>query len=94
MQKIKPALEAGKPVRSLEFNEDDQQIVKGLFLLTSKPVLYVANIAEDDMADPENSKYFQVVADYAKQEGAQAIGVLAETEEEIAELDDDDKADF
>ena len=94
LQKIKPALEAGKPVRSLEFNEDDQQIVKGLFLLTSKPVLYVANIAEDDMADPENSKYFQVVADYAKQEGAQAIGVAAETEEEIAELDDDDKADF
>ena len=93
LQKIKPALEAGKPVRSLEFNEDDQQI-KGLFLLTSKPVLYVANIAEDDMADPENSKYFQVVADYAKQEGAQAIGVAAETEEEIAELDDDDKADF
>ena len=73
LEKIKPALEAGKPVRSLEFNEDDQQIVKGLFLLTSKPVLYVANIAEDDMADPENSKYFQV---------------------EIAELDDDDKADF
>ncbi|MDN7071995.1 redox-regulated ATPase YchF [Lactiplantibacillus plantarum] len=94
LQKIKPALEAGKPVRSLEFNEDDQQIVKGLFLLTSKPVLYVANIAEDDMADPENSKYFQVVADYAKQEGAQAIVVAAETEEEIAELDDDDKADF
>ncbi|MCG0733221.1 translation-associated GTPase [Lactiplantibacillus plantarum] len=94
LQKIKPALEAGKPVRSLEFNEDDQQIVKGLFLLTSKPVLYVANIDEDDMADPENSKYFQVVADYAKQEGAQAIGVAAETEEEIAELDDDDKADF
>ncbi|QAR38828.1 redox-regulated ATPase YchF [Lactiplantibacillus plantarum] len=94
LQKIKPALEAGKPVRSLEFNEDDQQIVKGLFLLTSKPVLYVANIAEDDMADPENSKHFQVVADYAKQEGAQAIGVAAETEEEIAELDDDDKADF
>ncbi|MCT4456254.1 redox-regulated ATPase YchF [Lactiplantibacillus paraplantarum] len=94
LEKIKPALEAGKPVRSLEFNEDDQQIVKGLFLLTSKPVLYVANIAEDDMADPENSKYFQVVADYAKQEGAQAIGVAAETEEEIAELDDDDKADF
>ncbi|MCC3163694.1 MULTISPECIES: redox-regulated ATPase YchF [Lactiplantibacillus] len=94
LEKIKPALEAGKPVRSLEFNEDDQQIVKGLFLLTSKPVLYVANIAEDDMADPESSKYFQVVADYAKQEGAQAIGVAAETEEEIAELDDDDKADF
>ncbi|AVK63840.1 redox-regulated ATPase YchF [Lactobacillus sp. CBA3606] len=94
LETIKPALEAGKPVRSLTFNEDDQLIVKGLFLLTSKPVLYVANIAEDDMADPESSKYYQVVADYAKKEGAQAIGVAAETEEEIAELDDADKADF
>lgn len=94
LEKIKPALEAGQPVRALEFNEDDQAIVRGLFLLTSKPVLYVANIAEADMADPENSKYYQVIADYAKKEGAQAIGVAAETEEEIAELDDDDKADF
>ncbi|KRO13918.1 GTP-dependent nucleic acid-binding protein EngD [Lactiplantibacillus xiangfangensis] len=94
LEKIKPALEAGKPVRSLEFTEDEQPIVRGLFLLTSKPVLYVANIAEDDMADPEGSKYYKIVEDYAKQEGAQAIGVAAETEEEIAELDDDDKADF
>ncbi|MFB9768798.1 redox-regulated ATPase YchF [Lactiplantibacillus modestisalitolerans] len=94
LQKIKPALEAGTPVRALDFNDDEQAIVKGLFLLTSKPVLYVANIAEDDMADPEASKYYQVVAEYAQKEGAQAIGVAAETEEEIAELDDDDKADF
>ncbi|ETY73188.1 redox-regulated ATPase YchF [Lactiplantibacillus fabifermentans] len=94
LQKIKPALEDGKPVRSLDFTEDEQPIVRSLFLLTSKPVLYVANIAEDDMADPEGSKYFKIVKDYAEQEGAQAIGVAAETEEEIAELDDDDKADF
>ncbi|WP_318764966.1 redox-regulated ATPase YchF [Lactiplantibacillus carotarum] len=94
LEKIKPALEAGKPVRSLDFTDDEQPIVRGLFLLTSKPVLYVANIAEDDMADPESSKYYKVVEDYAKAEGAQAIGVAAETEEEIAELDDDDKADF
>ena len=46
LDKIKPALEQGKPVRSLTFDEDEQPIVKGLFLLTSKPVLYVANIAE------------------------------------------------
>ncbi|HAT54119.1 MAG TPA: redox-regulated ATPase YchF, partial [Lactobacillus sp.] len=56
LEKIKPALEAGKPVRSLDFTDDEQPIVRGLFLLTSKPVLYVANIAEDDMADPESSK--------------------------------------
>ncbi|GAX03991.1 GTP-binding protein YchF [Secundilactobacillus pentosiphilus] len=94
LNKIKPVLEAGKGVRSIDFDEDEQKIVKGLFLLTSKPVLYVANIAEDDMADPEKSKYFPAIKDYAAKEGAQAIAVAAEAEEEIAELDDDEKADF
>ncbi len=94
LQKIKPALEEGKPVRSLDFNEDEQKIVKGLFLLTSKPVLYVANIAEDDMADPEQSPYVKQIEDYAAEDGAEALAISAKTEEEIAELDDDEKADF
>ncbi|MFD1429290.1 redox-regulated ATPase YchF [Lacticaseibacillus mingshuiensis] len=94
LQKIKPALEEGKPVRALDFNEDEQKIVKGLFLLTSKPVLYVANIAEDDMADPEQSPYVKQIEDYAVQDGAEALAISAKTEEEIAELDDDEKADF
>lgn len=94
LEKIKPVLENGGAVRTLDFDEEEQKIVKGLFLLTSKPVLYVANIAEDDMADPENSKYFKTIKDYAAKEGAGAIAVAAEAEEEIAELDDDEKADF
>ncbi|QEA31818.1 redox-regulated ATPase YchF [Secundilactobacillus malefermentans] len=94
LEKIKPVLEAGGSVRTIEFDEDEQKIVKGLFLLTSKPVLYVANIAEDDMADPENSKYFSIIEEYASKEGAQAIAVAAEAEEEIAQLDDAEKADF
>ncbi|ANK60455.1 redox-regulated ATPase YchF [Loigolactobacillus backii] len=94
LQKIKPVLENGDSVRSIEFDEDEQRIVKGLFLLTAKPVLYVANIAEDDMAAPEESKYVKQIEDYAKKEGAKTIGVSAKTEEEIAELDDADKADF
>ncbi|MDT6952670.1 redox-regulated ATPase YchF [Companilactobacillus alimentarius] len=94
LEKIKPVLEKGGAVRSIDFDEDEQKIVKGLFLLTSKPVLYVANIAEDDMADPEASKYYKVVEDYAKKENAQVIGVSAKTEEEIAELDDDERKEF
>lgn len=94
LEKIKPVLEAGQGVRTMTFDEDEQPIVKGLFLLTSKPVLYVANIAEDDMADPEASKYFKLIEDYAAKEGAEAIAVAAEAEEEIAQLDDDEKADF
>lgn len=94
LEKIKPVLEDGGSVRSIAFDEDEEKIVKGLFLLTSKPILYVANIAEEDMADPEHSKYFPQIADYAAKEGAQAIGVAAAPEEEIAELDDDEKAEF
>jgi len=94
LQKIKPVLEAGGAVRTIDFDEEEMKIVKGLFLLTSKPVLYVANIAEDDMADPEDPKYFGLIKDYAAKEGAEAIAVAAEAEEEIAQLDDDEKQDF
>ena len=94
LEKIKPVLEDGGSVRQIEFTDDEQKIVKGLFLLTSKPVLYVANIAEDDMADPENSKYFPEIKAFAEKEGAEAIAVAACPEEEIAQLDDDEKAEF
>ncbi|MCI1904163.1 redox-regulated ATPase YchF [Enterococcus hirae] len=91
---IKPALEEGKSVRSLEFDEDQKKIVKGLFLLTAKPVLYVANIAEEDASDPEKNHYVQEVKAYAADEKAEVIAICAEAEEEIAELDDADKAEF
>ncbi|MDC7953806.1 redox-regulated ATPase YchF [Liquorilactobacillus mali] len=94
LKKIKPILEAGKPVRSLEFEEEEQKIVKGLFLLTSKPVLYVANIAEEDMADPSSNSYVQQIQKFAEEEGSQMLAVSAKTEEEIAQLDDADKKDF
>lgn len=94
LKKIKPVLEAGGSVRSIDFTDDELPIVKGLFLLTSKPVLYVANIAEEDMADPAANAYVQQIQDFAAKDGAEAIAVSAKTEEEIAELDDADKADF
>ncbi|NVY96666.1 redox-regulated ATPase YchF [Lactobacillus sp. DCY120] len=94
LQKIKPALEVGQPVRSLEFDEAEEKIVRGLFLLTSKPVLYVANIAEEDMSDPAAAKYYQQIRDFAAQENAEVIGISAKTEEEIAELPDSDRQDF
>src|SRR5699024_1484936 len=94
LQKIKPVLEEGKPVRSIEFNDEEKKMVKGLFLLTSKPVLYVANIAEEDMADPEQSEYYQQVKKFAEDEGSEALAVSARTEEEIAELPDDEKQEF
>lgn len=94
LEKIKPVLEEGKAVRSIDFNEEEQAIVKGFFLLTSKPTLYVANIAEDDMADPENSPYYKRIKEFADSENSEVIALSANAEEEIAQLDDDEKADY
>ena len=93
LNKIKPVLEDGKSVRSIDFSDDEKKIVKGLFLLTSKPVLYVANISEDDMADPDSNKYMDQIKEHVKGDG-EVIGVAAAAEEQIAEMDDADKADF
>lgn len=93
LNKIKPVLENGQSVRSIEFNDQEQKIVKGLFLLTSKPVLYVANIAEEDMVDPDANKYMDAIKEHVKGDG-EVIGVAAAAEEQIAEMDEEEKADF
>lgn len=95
LDKLKPTLEAGKSARSIEFEEEELKIVKGLFLLTSKPVLYVANVDEDTVADPDDNAYVQVVRNFAASENSEVIVICAEAEEEIAELDDEaDKKEF
>ena len=80
LEQLKPALEAGKPARSIDWDEDEQKIIHNLFLLTSKPVLYVANVSEDDMADPSESEYYQQIKQYAESEGADVIGISARAE--------------
>ena len=94
LEKIKPVLEDGKSARTIEFSDDELPIVKGLFLLTTKPVLYVANVAEDEVADVEGNEYVQQVKKFAAEENAEVITVCARAEEEIAELDEEDKQDF
>lgn len=91
LEKIVPALEEGIPVRTLEFDEDEQKIVRSLFLLTSKPVLYVANVSEDDMSNPEDNPYFQTIKEIADAEGAEVVGISAGIEEELSSLDDDER---
>lgn len=93
LEKLKPVLEAGKPARSVEFSAEEMPIVKGLFLLTIKPVLYVANVSEDNMANPEASKYMDVIKEYVAGDG-EVIGIAAAAEEQIAEMDEEEKADF
>ncbi|WP_106495701.1 redox-regulated ATPase YchF [Lentibacillus sp. Marseille-P4043] len=94
LTKLKAGFEEEKPARALELTEDQWKIVKGLHLLTSKPTLYVANVSEDEVADTDGNEYVQKVRDYAAEEGAEVIVVCAKIEEEISELDQDEKEMF
>ena len=94
LQKIKPVLEDGLSARTIEFTEEEQKIVKGLFLLTTKPVLYVANVSEDEVADPDNIDYVKQIREFAATENAEVVVISARAEEEISELDDEDKSEF
>lgn len=90
LTKIKTCLEENKPARVLNFDKDEAQIVKNLFLLTTKPVIYVANIGENDLGKPDN-KYVESVKKVALSEGAEAMSMCAKLEEEIASLPEDEK---
>ncbi len=91
---LKEALENDQPARAVEFSPEEAKIVKGLHLLTSKPMLYVANVGEDDVADPSTNEYVQKVRDFAAKDNAEVIVVCAKIEEEISELDGEEKEMF
>lgn len=94
LQKLVDAFENELPARSVEFSEDEQVVIKGMHLLTIKPMLYVANVAEDEIADSDNNEYVNKVRKFAEADNAEVIVVCAKIEEEMAELDDEDKEMF
>src|SRR5690625_1112698 len=94
LSQIKETLEADKPARTLTFDKDERKIVRRLHLLTSKKILYVANVGEDDVIDPDRNEHVQRVREYAAKENAEVIVVCASIEEEISELDDEEKTIF
>ena len=91
LEKILPILEEGLAVRSLDLNEDEDKLAKGLQLLTSKPVLYVANVNEDGF---ENNAHLTALTNYTSKERSQVVSVCADIEAEIAELEEEDKQGF
>ncbi|MDN3017824.1 redox-regulated ATPase YchF [Paenibacillus sp. BSR1-1] len=91
---LRDAFEAEKPARTVDFTEEQMKLVKGLHLLTIKPVLYVANVSEDDIADASENEYVQKVREFAKADNAEVIVICAKIEEEIAELEGEEKAMF
>lgn len=92
MERIKAHLESNKPVRTMQFTDEEKAIVKGLFLITSKPILYVANISEDDLIS-ENSEnaFVKAVKEYAKEENSEVITICAKIEEELSSLEDNER---
>lgn len=95
LKRILDRLEQELPVRGMEFTEDERKYVNDLFLLTTKPVLYAANVSEADMGkDGEDIPLAKEVIDYANKTGSETLVICARTEEEISELPPDEAAVF
>ncbi|AQR93777.1 redox-regulated ATPase YchF [Clostridium saccharoperbutylacetonicum] len=95
MERIKEHLEASKPVRTLEVSDEEEDFIKGLFLITSKPVLYACNISEDDVMEGNfDNDYVKKVKEYAASENSEVMVVSAKIEEELSGLEDEEKAEM
>ena len=91
LEKILKVLEEGKSARTIDFNEDEQVLVKDMFLLTTKPILYIANVSEEQLEDAENDVFVKQVKEYASNEKAEVIPLCVKIEEELSGLEDEDK---
>jgi hypothetical protein len=91
LRKVKAQLDLGLPVRSLKLSDTERLFLRELHLLTSKPVMYVANVAEDGF---EDNPHLEAVKKLAACEGAEVVAICAAIEAEIAQLEDEDKAEF
>ena len=95
MERIKAHLEANQPIRTMEVTEEEDAYIKGLFMITSKPVLYSCNISEDDMISGNlNNEYVKMVKEYAAKEKSEVVVVCAKLEEELSGLEDEEKAEM
>ncbi len=90
LSRIKEALEIGKQARTLDFSEDEQKLLKNFALLTAKPVIYVANISEDEISAPDN-EFVKAVKNIAIQENSKVVVLCAKIEEELVGLEKDER---
>lgn len=94
LSKLRDAFEEEKPARSVAFTEAQTKYVKGLHLLTQKPILYVANVAEDEITSADENQNVKKVQAFAAQENSEVVVISAKVESEIAELDGEEKEMF
>jgi len=93
LKKIKEGLEQSIPVRKIILSDEELEVIKSFNLITLKPIIYVANVGEDDIINGGNV-YYERVCEYAKNEGSEVVLICAKIESELAELNDDDKIAF
>ena len=91
LDKIKSALESGKSARTVDLTDEEKEVIKDAFLLTMKPILYIANISENEINNPNENTNVQKVVEYAKSENAEVIPLCVKLEEELSTLDKEDK---
>ena len=91
LEKVKEALDAGKCARTLSYTDEEKEVLRESFLLTMKPVLYVANVSENEIENPDSNENVKRVKEYAQTENADVIPLCVKIEEELSVLDKEDK---
>jgi GTP-binding protein YchF len=94
LEMVKPALDSGKPARSLGLTEEQLELIKDYNLITAKKVMYIANVDEADAADPSKNANLKMVMEHAKKEGSPVVPICGKIEAELSDLDAADRAGF
>jgi ribosome-binding ATPase len=94
LDKIQPVLEEGRPARSVSLTDEERAIARQFFLLSTKPIIFAANVDENTLAAPEENAHVQAVMNFARQETAETVVICAKLEEELVELAPDERAEF
>ena len=94
LEKLKIALQEGTSIRLLDLVEEEKSFVRNYGLLSFKPVIYIANMSEEEISDPFENHYYQSVKAFADKENSQCIAICAKIEEELSALDKEEKAAF
>ena len=91
LNKIKEVLERGMSARTLQLTDEEKELIKDVYLLTSKPILYIANVSEEQLSNSETDEYVNQVKEYANKENAKVIPLCVKIEEELSSLEGEDK---
>lgn len=94
LNRIKERLQAGQSIRGLDFSEDETKVLKNFNFLTLKPIIYVANVSDSDLANIDGCKFYNEVKEYAAKEKAECIPVSCEIEAELSNCSKEERADF